>query len=45
MNQTLFVGPVASALGGADITYVIGFVVAGGAYWLLERSSPTSVPA
>ena len=45
MNQTLFVGPVASALGGADITYVIGFIVAGGAYWLLERSSPTSVPA
>jgi nucleobase:cation symporter-1, NCS1 family len=44
-NQTLYVGPAANALGGADVTYVVGFVVAGILYWLLERSSRTSVPA
>ena len=44
-NQTLYVGPVANALGGADITYVVGFVVAGILYWVLERSAGrTSVP-
>jgi nucleobase:cation symporter-1, NCS1 family len=45
-NQTLYVGPVANALGGADVTYVVGFVVAGLLYWALERSAgSTSVPA
>jgi nucleobase:cation symporter-1, NCS1 family len=44
-NQTLYVGPVANALGGADVTYVVGFVVAGLLYWALERSvGSTSVP-
>ncbi len=44
-NQTLYVGPAANALGGADITYVVGFVVAGILYWVLERSAGrTSVP-
>jgi NCS1 family nucleobase:cation symporter-1 len=45
MDATVFVGPVATALGGADIAYVIGFIVAGAAYWVLERTSSTSVPA
>lgn len=45
MNQTLFIGPLVDPLGGADIAYLVGFVVAGVAYWLLERLSPTSVPA
>ena len=43
MNQTLYVGPAANALGGADIAYLVGFVVAGVIYALLERSSPSSV--
>jgi NCS1 family nucleobase:cation symporter-1 len=45
MDASVFVGPVATALGGADIAYVIGFIVAGAVYWGLERSSPSSVPA
>jgi NCS1 family nucleobase:cation symporter-1 len=45
MDASVFVGPVATALGGADIAYVIGFIVAGAGYWFLERSSSTSVPA
>ncbi len=44
-NQTLYEGPAAQALGGADVTYVVGFVVAGLLYWFLEQAaSPTSVP-
>lgn len=44
-NQTLYVGPVANALGGADVTYVVGFVVAGLLYWALERSAgSTAIP-
>jgi NCS1 family nucleobase:cation symporter-1 len=40
-----FVGFGANSLGGADIAYVIGFIVAGAIYWVLERTSPSSVPA
>jgi nucleobase:cation symporter-1, NCS1 family len=37
MNQTLFEGPASAALNGADIAYVIGFIVAGLLYLALER--------
>jgi NCS1 family nucleobase:cation symporter-1 len=45
MDATLFQGAIANNLGGADIAYVVGFIVAGAVYWALERRSPTSVPA
>ena len=46
MNQTLYVGPSATALGGADIAYLVGFVVAGAVYWVLEKyTRSTAVPA
>ncbi len=46
MNASVVVGFVAANLGGADIAYVIGFIVAGAVYFGLERyASPTSVPA
>jgi NCS1 family nucleobase:cation symporter-1 len=44
MNQTLYVGWFVGNLGGADIAYLVGFIVAGAIYWLLEGASPTSVP-
>ena len=44
MNQTLYVGPAANALGGADIAYLVGFVVAGALYWVLEPRMRTAVP-
>jgi NCS1 family nucleobase:cation symporter-1 len=44
MNQTLYVGPAATALGGADIAYLVGFVVAGALYWVLEPRMRTAVP-
>ncbi|HET9614645.1 MAG TPA: cytosine permease, partial [Candidatus Limnocylindrales bacterium] len=43
MNQTLYVGAFVNALGGADIAYLVGFVVAGIVFWVLERQSSTSV--
>jgi len=43
-NQTLFVGWLVNSVGGADIAYLVGFVVAGVVYWALERASPSSVP-
>jgi len=45
MDATVMVGPAATALGGADIAYVIGFIVAAAVYAVLERASPSSVPA
>jgi len=44
MNQTLYVGPASTALGGADIAYLVGFVVAGALYWILEPRLRTAVP-
>ena len=35
---TLFTGPVAKAMHGADISLFIGLPVAGGLYWLLTRN-------
>jgi len=37
MDTTLFVGPVSSAMSGADIAYVVGFLVAGIVYGALEQ--------
>ena len=44
MNQTLFIGPFVDPLGGADIAYVVGFVVAAIIYFVLERRASTAVP-
>jgi len=44
MNQTLYVGPLVETLNGADIAYIVGFIVAGIVYWAMERTSPSSVP-
>jgi NCS1 nucleoside transporter family len=35
---TLYVGPAAKALGGADISFFVGLPVAGGLYYLFSRS-------
>jgi nucleobase:cation symporter-1, NCS1 family len=38
MNTTLYTGPVSAALGGADITFVVGPVIAATLYLVLVRS-------
>ncbi|KVM62566.1 allantoin permease [Burkholderia ubonensis] len=37
-NREVFVGPFARMLGGVDIAWLVGLVVAGGVYGLLSRS-------
>ncbi|NYJ76260.1 purine-cytosine permease family protein [Allobranchiibius huperziae] len=36
MNSSLYVGPVANWLGGAEVAWVLGLVVAGGLYYALS---------
>lgn len=37
-STTFYTGPVAQALGGADISFIFGLVFAGGLYYLLSRN-------
>jgi nucleobase:cation symporter-1, NCS1 family len=37
LDQTLYVGPAVSALGGADISWIVGWVVAGAGYLIAAR--------
>jgi nucleobase:cation symporter-1, NCS1 family len=48
LDQTLYTGPMVKVLGGADISWIVGFVVAGVAYLIAVRvagASTTAVPA
>jgi nucleobase:cation symporter-1, NCS1 family len=40
VNRDFFTGPAASWLGGADISWIVGLVVAAAAYWCLMRLFP-----
>lgn len=48
MNSSFYVGPVASWLGGAELAWLLGLVVAGGLYYLfsagLRRQNPPMEP-
>ncbi|HTZ29494.1 MAG TPA: cytosine permease [Streptosporangiaceae bacterium] len=37
MNTSIIVGPFANALDGADLSFYVGFVVAGVLYWVLRK--------
>jgi NCS1 family nucleobase:cation symporter-1 len=39
MSCALFVGPLATALGGVDIAWVVGLLVAGVVHYVLNRSA------
>lgn len=43
MNQTLYVGPLVETLNGADIAYIVGFIVAAIVYGVLESVSSSAV--
>lgn len=34
----VYMGPAARALGGVDVGWLVGLIVAGGSYWILSRS-------
>jgi nucleobase:cation symporter-1, NCS1 family len=37
VNSSLYEGPIAKSLGGADISWIVGFVVAAVLYYLAAR--------
>ncbi len=47
MNTSIIVGPAATALDGADLSFYVGFVVTGILYFVLRKlaASPAPVPA
>lgn len=42
MNSSLYVGPLAALMGGAEIAWVVGLVVAGLLYWTSARRTQAS---
>jgi nucleobase:cation symporter-1, NCS1 family len=42
VNSSLYEGPIARSLGGADISWIVGFVIAGGLYYLAARRLPAA---
>jgi NCS1 family nucleobase:cation symporter-1 len=38
MNNQIYVGPIAKALGGADIAWLVALVVAGGVYYVVAKA-------
>ncbi|NYI71129.1 NCS1 family nucleobase:cation symporter-1 [Naumannella cuiyingiana] len=38
LSQALYTGPVATALGGADISWIVGLVITGLVYWPIARA-------
>lgn len=45
MYLSFYVGPAANALGGVDISFLVGLVVAGGLYFILSRNLDLSAEA
>jgi nucleobase:cation symporter-1, NCS1 family len=45
MNSTLYVGPIASWMGGAELAWLLGLIVAGGLYYLFSARVRRSLPA
>jgi nucleobase:cation symporter-1, NCS1 family len=45
MDTGLLVGPIASALQGADLSFYVGFVVAGIVYFVLRKTTASGQSA
>jgi len=45
MNSAIYKGPIASSLGGVDIAWVVGLLVAGALYYVLERGNAVASSA
>lgn len=43
MNSSVYVGPIANLLGGAELSWILGLVVSGGLYFFLIRSNRGAV--
>jgi len=42
IDTTVYAGPIATALGGADLSIPVGFAVTALVYWTLARTSVTA---
>lgn len=42
INAPVYQGPISKLLGGADLTWIVGFVVSGLTYWALSRVAVTA---
>lgn len=45
MNSTLYVGPIADWMGGAELSWLLGLIVSGSLYYLFTSSIRKSAPA
>jgi purine-cytosine permease-like protein len=45
VNAPIIQGPISRVLGGADLTWIVGFLVAGGTYYALARRESAFLPA
>lgn len=45
MNSTLYVGPIADWMGGAELSWLLGLIVSGSLYYLFSSSIRKSAPA
>jgi NCS1 family nucleobase:cation symporter-1 len=43
LDQTIYVGPMVTVLGGADISWIVGFVVAGAGYLIATRLTSSEI--
>jgi cytosine/uracil/thiamine/allantoin permease len=44
VNAPIIQGPISRLLGGADLTWIVGFLVAGGTYYALARRESAFLP-
>jgi nucleobase:cation symporter-1, NCS1 family len=45
LSTAFYTGPLVAALGGADISWIVGLIVPGALYYTIVRVSPRQIPA
>ncbi len=45
LSTAFYTGPLVAALGGADISWIVGLIVPGALYYMIVRASPRQIPA
>ena len=45
LSTAFYTGPLVAALGGADISWIVGLIVPGALYYAIVRASPRQIPA
>jgi nucleobase:cation symporter-1, NCS1 family len=45
LSTAFYTGPLVAALGGADISWIVGLIVPGALYYAIVRASPRQIPS